>query len=487
MILATAWAYFSLLTARLSMYPTKLDTLANRIFLTWALCVPLSTLFSSGFIPMAGSALLLLILTPKERLDRVVYFMGVFPAVIDAYDFMVPFPGMNYLIELTHFKIAVLVVLLPIVLSNLTQQRKTDPMSWNIVDTFVVALSIYIALMSLRDATFTAMLRNMVDQMITVVVPYFAITRTLCSKESLDKALWGLYLTAVITAWIILISSLIQWEFYRIHSPGSFAGRNNFLRVGSTMNTASVCTAVTCGFVIAEYLKDQLQLSKLQVWIQRPAFIAALFFTGNRGGWLQLILAVLAIFILKRFGKGARRVIFVSGVIGAFFAFPSIDWASIDRTFEFRAELIEASMPQFYDYPMFGQPNYSASPHFDVVAQYGHSSGGRRFIDVVNWYLQMLLAFGLVGAILFAMQPLSAASKLHKRYSLPETSAGVKSLCLYAFAMLSSFIIVIGTTSGMSLMPAYFILLVAFGRAIATSNRSELVQVSYPRSRMSRA
>ena len=132
MILATAWAYFSLLTARISMSPTKLDTLANRIFLTWALCVPLSTIFSSGIIPMAGSAVLLLMLTPKDRLDRVAYFLGVFPAVIDAYDFMVPFPGMNYLIELTYFKVAVLVILLPVVASNFAQQRKVDSMSWNV-------------------------------------------------------------------------------------------------------------------------------------------------------------------------------------------------------------------------------------------------------------------------------------------------------------------------------------------------------------------
>ncbi len=470
-MMAAVWAFISLSAARASALWAWPGGLGNRIVLTWVLFIPFTILMTPGPLPLVASGVLLAVLMPRDPADKVAYFIGVFPAIADFFSWNVPFPGMRYLIQMTYFKVAILVILLPIVVTNLTAKRDDTKINWNLVDSFVVFFAVYVAMMTLRDASFTAMLRVVVDQFIVIVVPYLAISRALRSKENVDRALWGFFFMAVITGWIVAFSSILQWEFYNIHDTPGFTFRNGRLRVSSTMNTASVCTAVACGFVIAEYFRQQSLLPRLQVWGLQILFIFAIFGTGNRGGLLQVAIAVAAMFGLRVLGVGIRRVLLIVGLIGIFVVWPMIDWVSVDPTFAYRAELISASMQQFYDYPIFGQVGYSASHHFDHLGQSFITITGEReerFIDVVNWYLQVLLEYGLIGLLSFALPPLLTVSWLYRQSASATASDEEKRLYRCFFGIFAAFLIAIATTSGNSLMPLFFIVLLGMARAMTS-------------------
>lgn len=476
---AAAWAFISLTFSRASVLFNAQIGLCNRIFLTWGACIPLTILMPPGPIPIVASAVVLLVLMPRDPVEKIAYFIGVFPAVADFYAFNMPFPGMNYLIKLSYFKVAILVILLPIAISNVMSKRQPNPqINWNLVDSCVIFFAVYVALMTLREASFTATLRVVVDQFIVIVVPYLAISRTLTTKDAVDRALWGFLFMAVLTAWATAFSFLIQREFYTIHDTPGFTFRHGLLRVSTTMNTASVCSAAVCGFVIAQYFRKQSLMPRLQVWILYLVFFAALLGTANRGGQLQLGLALMAIFGLKTLGVGFRRLLLIGGALALLIIWPMIDWVAIDPTFAYRADLISASMLQFADHPFFGQVNFSANHYFDHLGQSFSRFGVReeRFIDVVNWYLQVLLEYGLVGLLSFALPLLITVSWLYRQCSSSEVGSDEKLLFRYFVALFGAFVVVMATTSGISLMPLMLIILLAIARALTTMGSPKLVE-----------
>ena len=120
MWIAAAWAFISVTAAGISVLASPLGSLGNRIFLTWILLIPLTTVLPPGPIPLALSAVILVLLKPVDPAETVAYFLGVFPAIADFYSYQIPFPGMRLLIEMTYFKVAVIVILLPVAVSYAT-------------------------------------------------------------------------------------------------------------------------------------------------------------------------------------------------------------------------------------------------------------------------------------------------------------------------------------------------------------------------------
>ena len=471
MWIAAAWALISVTVARVSLFASPQRALCNRIFLTWILLIPLSTIVAPGPIPLALSAATLVLLKPADSVHKIAYFLGVLPALPDFYFYQIPFPGLQNLIEMSYFKVAVVVILLPIFFSYANSKAKDRLSSWNLIDKFVVIFSLYVSFMTLRDATLTSMLRAVVDQFITVVIPYFAISRTLSNKKAFHTALWGFYFMAAITAWIAIFETVVQWEFYRINTAERYSMRSGLLRISTTMNSSSLCTAVIGGFVIAEYFRPKTKSANLQVWVFRFLFVAAFFLTGNRGGIVQFAVAMFSLYSLKNLSIGTRRVMLVCGLIGTLtvvVAWNTVDWSLIDETgtFEYRVNLIDASMPQFLDYPLFGQTNYEDSRHFDHLWQKSYAHSGGKYLDITNWYLQVLLQFGLIGFVLFVAPFFMSASSLYQKISTFRSSDEQKLLYVCTFCLLVPFLIVIVTVSNVSLMPVFAIIFLSFARAL---------------------
>lgn len=468
---ALIYAVFSLTIARAICWRNNQPALSNRIVLTWIMLAPLAFFVPPSFLPLGLAALILFLLKPRTPSDAILYFIAVLPAMPDFYTYEVPFPGLNYLIELSHVKVAILIVALPCLFTANDRQVRRDRI--NSIDAFVVIFSVYVAAMSLRDAPVTTMLREFVDQMIVVLIPYFAISRTVVSRDHIERALEILLLLAVVLTCVGLVSTVLRWDFYRFFDlllvTPEF--RNGLLRINLTMNTASVCALLSLGMVVLMYLRScpEKRVGSVGLLTLGTMFGFVVFATGNRGGLLQVIISPILFWMLMYLGRGTQRLlIWATGtmLITASVTFQTIDWGQFDElgTFQFRADLIDASMVQFGDAPLFGTHDYETSGHFDHLKQYETFSEG--FVDVANWYLQILLEFGTIGFVCFLFPYLRVVQLLHREANKREIDTTLSTQSITLLAMLVPYLVVIGTTSNVALLPFVGVILLGLGRSV---------------------
>ena len=119
------------------------------------------------------------------------------------------------------------------------------------------------------------------------------------------------------------------------------------------------------------------------------------------------------------------------------------------------------------DHPLFGETLFRENISFDDLAQrFPSALGGERHIDIVNWYLQVLLEFGFIGLFLFVFPLLRTLSKLYKGVTQTNLDEQTRSMGVCVIALLVSFLLVIATTSNLSLMPVFAMLYLAIGQSI---------------------
>ena len=105
--------------------------------------------------------------------------------------------------------------------------------------------------------------------------------------------------------------------------------------------------------------------------------------------------------------------------------------------------------------------------HFEHLTQnFEHLQLGGNFVDITNWYLQVLLQFGLTGFVLFVAPFFMSAGALYQKISTLHSSDDRKLLYVCTFCLLVPFLIVIVTVSNVSLMPVFAIIFLSFARAL---------------------
>jgi O-antigen ligase len=220
--------------------------------------------------------------------------------------------------------------------------------------------------------------------------------------------------------------------------------------------------------VAFEYLRPATATKSYETWFIRGLFIFAAFVTGNRGGFLQVLMTLALFKGLMHLGGRTRSLLIVAGIGGIIMlvtAIQTIDWSQYDErgTFQYRADLTTAAMNQLFDAPMFGAPDYLDRGHFDHLVQF--NIGQEDFVDVVNYYLQIALEFGLVGLALFVYAYFSILIGLYRQHEALSPDDPRRRLCACILTMLVPYVLVIATTSNVSLLPMLGVMILGFGRA----------------------
>jgi O-antigen ligase len=170
--------------------------------------------------------------------------------------------------------------------------------------------------------------------------------------------------------------------------------------------------------------------------------------TFSRGPWLSTIFATLVYLVTAtRLSKGmfqfaliggASFVVLVVTPLGDLILpyLPFFGAGTESAMEDYRVRLFHVSMEVFHEHPIFGDPQYLENPKMQVMRQ------GEGIIDMVNSYLAIALAYGLVGLALF-IAPVSAAL-IHVTRNLsslpPESSRLNAALCACVAGLMFSIV-----------------------------------------------
>ena len=447
---------------------------------TWIAITVVAFLVPSYWPAMAliGAALVLL---PVRTTDaRIATYFGVVCAV-PGLNGDVPFPGLNYLLELDYTRTLTLALLLPVGIRLFRAGEFRG--KWEIWDKAVV-LSVLLALaLGIRDTTFTSALRSTVELMLSVTVPYFVLTRSIKTRQQFDACLALFLAGMVVIAGIAIFETVRHWKVYEavteLFRERSFRYEN---RGGFNRASVSFGTPIALGFALALATGALLYLRQL---LPRPraglvmllVIGGGLFASVSRGPWLGAVLLV-GVFLLLGRGGGRKVVQFgLAGVLAlALMAMTPAGKNIIEllpfigstrsETVDYRVDLIEAARKTFSRNPWFGTTDPLRYPEMQAMIQ------GQGIIDLVNSYIQVGLYSGTVGLTLFLLSIVWPVRRLYREFKgrvpLPTLPGEA---CRMLIACQVGALFIIGTVSSVSFIPALMWALTALCVAFLRSGR----------------
>jgi hypothetical protein len=438
-----------------------------RVAAAWFLGMPLISFVGNPLLLCLILFAFLMAIAPFKPDRRLFLFMALIPVIPLYIQTELPFPGINYLLSVNYYKTAVIALLLPLffipLASDLPRQH------WSILDLCVLTYILYSTIQIGAYIGLTGGLRFMLDQILVIGIPYFALTRFATRPAIVETCLKGVVVSAVILGAIALTVTAKQWDFYRIVHFDPIAAavevRGGFLRVQATLNTHSLGYLLAIAVVCLEYFKFRMRIGFLWLWAMRGVLIGGMYFTGSRGAMVGLVVALAIYVVLSIRNAALRWALIIGGVIfGSIAAYVLMfgNAAEYDSfgSFTYRQWLLDASLEYIAMYPLFGNVGYIDSGHFDHLVQ------GQGIIDITNMYLQIALNYGLVGLILFFLPFVItivrlALLALKKR---DEEGAGMYALICGALA---GWLVLIATTSDVALTLHLGLAFLALGHAMA--------------------
>ena len=208
----------------------------------------------------------------------------------------VQIPGLgaiNYLFELNHVRLLILVVLAPMFFT-LIQRSNTPRIGHFWPDRCLLAFLLLATILQLRATTLTDAMRQGFYFFVDVFLPYYVLSRTLRDLDGFRNALWGFVIAAMILAAIGFFEVSRHWLLYRsvLDALGLTSGYTGYLgRAGLLRASASTGHPIALGYVMVvaiafySYLKDDVR-SRLNRRIGGLILAVGLIAPLSRGPWV---------------------------------------------------------------------------------------------------------------------------------------------------------------------------------------------------------
>lgn len=366
----------------------------------WLLSASIVLLASPPMTVLIAVAVLMLAMSPLAQPSRVAFFVIAVPAVPVFLAAQLPFPGINYLTFLTHYKLAAIVILLPAFLATRESTDRARPAA-SFPALGIVTYVIYQTILIGGSYGFTGGLRHGLDLTLNLLVPFFAIILALRGWKDFERIIQAVLIASLLLATIAIVSSLKRWDIYAAAASVIGETRDGVFRINATAGTHSLAFHLACGLLVLEYLRYAKHIRWLSLNAMRFVLFAGMTTTDSRGALAGLVVAV-GIYLVLTLRGGLLRgllicVVALGTVAGAIWlAQGDVDAIDQHRTFSYRQELFWTSLEHIQRYPLLGDRHFLLSGNFNHLLQ------GQGIIDVTNLYLQVALTFGLLGLALFA-------------------------------------------------------------------------------------
>lgn len=329
----------------------------------------------------------------------------------------------------------------------------------------------------------TSVLRETIVVLMTFVVPYVALRRSVTNIADARFMMMAICFAAGVQSILAVYEMRAMWPVYN-SLPEHFGIPENFSRAlkirGGLMRTHGAFPESTSfGWFLAIAftltIAVRRNFASRGYWAIALGIIAlGLFASGARVGWLALGIGFVAIdYFRRRYGVMMRSLAIAAvGYAGLYVVaittglFGGIVGLTDDGggTLEYRKLLFSRGMEEFYRYPLTGRSST------DVQFALSDLRQGEGIVDFVNSYIYYALTTGIFGVIAFLAMfliALRAALSARVRPPLPDDAPAMQ-LAAAAFAV-SAFSLVTAFTSGFggSISLFYFALLAGVAQAPA--------------------
>jgi O-antigen ligase len=392
------------------------------------------------------------------------------------------FAGIRYFISVDYARILSAIVLVPLcwkarklAVANGTKAYWPDRV-----------LALYVLLSLVLQTQYdvgTNVARSGLAWGIDVLVPYYAICRSVKDMKSFRDVLMSFVIAAMLASLVGVFEFLRHWILYAsagtalgvVWEPGYLA-RGDFLRASATSGQSIVLgyvIAIAIGFFLALW---QSVPKKSAYACGLLLLLAGIVSPLSRGPWVGLVLLLL-IFTLtgekplqRLFKFGFAALPFGVALLFTEFGQKAIDYLPFIGTVDkenvtYRQNLFDTSFQIILDNPFFGSTDYLL--HMEELRQ------GQGIIDLVNTYLIVGLNTGFVGLglyVLFFALVLLAAFK--RMWGMPFGSEP-RMLGQALLAVLLSALAIIATVSPIYHVPLLLWSLAGMGLAYSTVSRAE--------------
>jgi len=400
---------------------------------------------------------------------KVFLYIACMPA-LPLQGFFVPFPGLNYLFELSYLRIVVIALFLPLFFQAFSKPPSQGG-RFRSSDFYFFCFIIFAGILTFRLGSLTTMVRELVNAMIDFGIPYFVISRYIVNSQSLSWLFCGFLISAAFLSFFAIIESLMVWRFFGEilfslnvqYDPVALVPytRSGIIRTGGgpMFQTLGFAHFISIAIVTCFFFWKKKILSFFPAMILMGLYAVALKFTDSKGGILAVLIGIFVIYYFSfpkniRFLASMASVIVVPAAIGYFVMFGFSQLEDDHDSFGYRYQLILNSMDAIAQNPIVGSFTFWTNQSLAKSLQ------GEGIIDITNLYLQVILQFGFVGLFLYLMIFFSLIKGILRKRSV--IGFDHKGLILSLVIMTMFFIV---TCSDISFVPFYIMFLWGISRA----------------------
>ncbi len=422
---------------------------------------------------------------PKLGTERTQYYLALLPA-LPALPYAIPgFFGIRFIFLSTYHRLLAIFLLLPLFTGFYRKSLNTNKYIRSRViasraDTFLILYVVWLCVLTSRDETLTASLRNVFYIVIDIALPYFMMSRCINSLKDFYYLFLALLFSAVVLSYAGIIEELMHWKFYNrlpkqldLDSFGvaRYRSRSGFLRISTTASNPISFAYFMVLAIGAAFHINYLNKIKKKIFLATALLLGcSLFFTFSRGAWLSMIVLIVTYFYLNK-TKYVRKTVILSGIgMTLFLLIGSVDnLSSLDvyGTFKYRQELIQHSMIEIQKNIIFGSNDFMNNENMEEMRQ------GEGIIDVVNTYLQIILQYGIIGLSMFMFIFVFMLKRILNLIGTFRRKGEKEAELLGCtiFSMILATMVMIGTTSSIDIIPIYYWILLGIGSAYIRVSR----------------
>jgi O-antigen ligase len=415
---------------------------------------------------------------PRERNPAALYCVLLY--AVPQFDVQIPgFGIINQLFEINHARAMALALLLPVTLRLLGNPGTTHP-RLRIADTLFLIYFLYVLVVNATAGSITGLMRLAVYFILDHALLYFVVTRTITTRQRLFELLASFTMGLAVIGVVAAFETSRSWLVYEsLRAPlGVPPGELSSYLIRETDYGGYLRSYTTAGHAIALGVVCMIivtfQLALVQQYLPRWLGVLVVLMptvglaaSVSRGPWLACAIAlVLGLSV----GPGARRrIAWMAALVPlaavALLLHPQgqkfIDLLPFVGTVEpgsvtYRTLLIDRALVVFWQNPILGSLQYIYNPVMEELRQ------GQGIIDIVNSYLGVALAYGIVGLILFvapAVYAIAATWQVSRRLARVDPAAEVAGRALAA-AMIAV-LLAIGAMSFYLHIPILYWLLIS--------------------------
>lgn len=371
------------------------------------------------WVYVAITTLIVVYALQRERNPLALYFTVLF--AVPLFEMQVPgFGIVNYITELTHPRLLALVILMPVAF-RLLQTREHGPSLHKVIHPIVLAYMLTVLLLTMPHVTTANSMRTVLDLVLGIWLPFYVVSRSLRDirqmRETMAMLIAALCLLGVFAGfeatrdWLMfealrepLGTPPPSISLYMLRESDGGGALRPVVTAGSAIGLGYLMGLGLCIWAALRYAMQPTRSAWIALAFIALGFIVAL----SRGPWVS---AAAGLLLMTLMGPGFFRrlglVTLVTSVtlvaasfttLGkALYAYLPFVGSSEAESVDYRVRLVEVSMSIFLDNPLFGNLKYVLDPRLEPMRQ------GQGIIDIVNSYLAVAMAYGLVGLTFFLL------------------------------------------------------------------------------------